>query len=443
MLGSLLQDLNPWWSEPRTRRAQRYPVRRQLQARALAQVLNLDDRRALVIEGQRQVGKTVLLLQVADDLLAQGWPPGNLTYFDFSDDRIVGELSAREIVKAKPANADPNRPRVFLFDEVGRATNWAAWLKQTVDRNQYRLLVTDSASSLLRAGSRESGQGRWDLVRMEGLTFAEFVQLNSPTHAAHEAVRAFPGLFERYLARGGYPEHALADSVAEVRERIRADIVDRAIRRDLQTRYDDPRVKDLFLYLVQHSGGVFDARKRAQDLGADYRSVDAWNDALQDTLLIADLPAHALSRSARSRLRARPKIYASDHGLIAAFSDLPAPLQDSTTRGRAYEAMVFRHLRDYARTQHHQLGYLEGNGRENEVDFVLDTGANRIALEVTSSQSVADKPGRLHEAGKRLKTARLVLVYGGIISEQRAGIHVLPATRFALDPIQALAEVGS
>jgi hypothetical protein len=29
------------------------------------------------------IGKTVLLFQLVDDLLEAGWPPQNLTYFDF------------------------------------------------------------------------------------------------------------------------------------------------------------------------------------------------------------------------------------------------------------------------------------------------------------------------------------------------------------------------
>jgi uncharacterized protein len=85
----ILQDQNPWWRSADARRASAYPVRRELQREVVERAGRLADRRAVVVVGPRQVGKTVLLLQTADDLLTAGWPAANLTYFDFSDDRLL------------------------------------------------------------------------------------------------------------------------------------------------------------------------------------------------------------------------------------------------------------------------------------------------------------------------------------------------------------------
>lgn len=109
--------------------------------------------RALLIVGPRQVGKTVLLRQLADELLARGWPSANLSYFDFSDDRLIEEISAREIVAVTPAGLSSERPRIFLLDEISKATEWDTWLKQVVDKGRDQFIVTDSAASLLRQGT--------------------------------------------------------------------------------------------------------------------------------------------------------------------------------------------------------------------------------------------------------------------------------------------------
>src|SRR4029079_10324184 len=98
ILTDLLQDQNPWWRDGAIRRARGYPVRRDLPPKGLSRILRVDDRRAVLLLGPRQVGKTVLLLQLADDLLAQGWPPQNLTYFDFSDERMKCEVTAQDVV---------------------------------------------------------------------------------------------------------------------------------------------------------------------------------------------------------------------------------------------------------------------------------------------------------------------------------------------------------
>jgi predicted AAA+ superfamily ATPase len=436
-LTALLEDQNPWWLEPRRRRAVRYPVRRSLQAQVRDHVLRQGERRALVLEGPRQVGKTVLLLQVIDDLLESGWPAGNITYFDFSDDRVAGALSPRQVVDAKPASCDERLPRAFLFDEIGRAERWAEWLKQAVDHSSYRLVATDSASTLLRSGSRESGQGRWDLLRLEGLGFAEFARIARPDSAsALDALRAFPALFERYLARGGYPEHVMTDDVTDVRARVRADIVDRAISRDLRLLYDDPRVKDLFVYLVQRSGGLFDARKRAQDLNADYRSLEAWRTALEDTMLLTSLSPYTVSSKARSRLSSKPKLYAADHGLIVAFSELPDPLGDTETRGRVFEALVFHHLRQLADEQRAKLTYLRHDA--GEVDFVFESRSTRTAIEVTSSQNAASKVGSLQVVAKEAKANRLLVIHGGLTTDRRGDVDLVPAPLFAVDPAAAV-----
>ena len=65
----ILQDQNSWWRSADARRASIYPVRRELQLEVVERVWRWADRRAVVVVGPRQVGKTVLLLQTADDLL--------------------------------------------------------------------------------------------------------------------------------------------------------------------------------------------------------------------------------------------------------------------------------------------------------------------------------------------------------------------------------------
>src|SRR2546422_9280335 len=114
---SILLDQNPWWQDPTARRAAAYPVRRDLHAQILEHVGRLTDRRAALVMGPRQVGKTVLLLQIADELLDRGLPAANITYFDFSDDRISRRTTAREVIEIRHAAVSTDHPRIFLLDE--------------------------------------------------------------------------------------------------------------------------------------------------------------------------------------------------------------------------------------------------------------------------------------------------------------------------------------
>jgi predicted AAA+ superfamily ATPase len=431
-LTDLMQDQNPWWRDGSIRRARGYPIRRDLQPEILRRILRVDDRRAVVLLGPRQVGKTVLLLQLADDLLSGGWPAHNLTYFDFSDDRITGDITAREVVEAEPVGLDPAYPRIFLLDEIRSAPSWDLWLKQAVDARVGRIVATDSAARLLRDGARESGQGRWDEIYMEGLTFREFIELHGrPGEEVETVLRRTPNLHERYLALGGFPEYVLQEDFPEVRRRLRNDIAERAILRDLSgLGVDVERVKDLFVYLLQDSGAELNAEARARDLAADPRSVREWSRLLSDTLLVS--PLERFNRNAAAGLRSKSKIYAADPGLVMAFA--PLPVQDASVRGKAFEAAVYRHLRETAREREGRLSYFR-QAEDLEIDFVLEDQSGLVAIEVTSGLRVrADKLERLRQAAKKLGTDRRLLIHGGFIEETTEGVETVPVQRFLLDP---------
>jgi predicted AAA+ superfamily ATPase len=429
----ILQDQNPWWTDGAGRRARHYVVRRDLQTKVLAQVLRIRDRRAVVVLGPRQVGKTVLLLQVADDLLDAGWPPLNLTYFDFSDERIAAALSPRDIAAATPAGADPEHPRALLFDEVGGAGPWDRWLKQAVDHGRDRIVVTDSSAKLLREAGRESGPGRWDEFTLEALSFGEFARWHAPAgQRIEETLRQFPNLLELYLSLGGFPEHALSSDLPEVRARLRGDIVDRAITRDLSTlERDVRRARDLFVYLIQDSGAEFSAEARGTDLQADPRTVRVWRELLLETFLITELPRNARQPSAR--LRSKAKLFASDHGLLQAFA--PSP-REERLRARVFEAVVFRHLREAVRPLGGGLSYFRSAAGE-EVDFVVELPGAVVGVEVTSSgRRRPEKLAGLARAAKALRPDRLLLVHGGVIEEPGGGetaLRTVPLARFLLD----------
>ena len=437
ILNDLLQDQNPWWRDAAVRRARGYPVRRDLGTEILRRLLRVDDRRATLLLGPRQVGKTVLLLQVADALLEQGWPPQNLTYFEFSDERITGEISARDVVEAQPFGLSPEYPRVFLLDEIRGAASWDRWLKQAVDARIGRIVATDSAAGLLRAGAVESGQGHWDEIFIEGLAYREFVRLHaiSGEEDAESTLRRAPNVHERYLALGGFPEYALSEDFPEVRRRLRSDIAERAILGDLAgLGVDVARVKDLLVYLLQDSGAEFNAEARARELGADARSVREWARLLADTLLVS--PLERFTRNAAAGLRSKSKIFAADPGLVAAFA--PLPVQDPAVRARAFESAVFRHLREAARELEGKLTYFR-HREDLEIDFVLEEGGRRVAVEVTSSPRVrADKAERLRQAARELGADRSLLVHGGVLEESAEGIDAVALQRFLLDPVACL-----
>jgi predicted AAA+ superfamily ATPase len=99
---------------------------------------------------------------------------------------------------------------------------------------------------------------------------------------------------------------------------------------------------------------------------------------------------------------------------------------------------VYRHLRDVARESGADLTYLRID-EGHEVDFVLDTEAGPVAVEVTHSRRIKpEKLDRLKDSAGRIGAVRRVLIHGGAVEEMNGeggrGVMQLPLARFLLQP---------
>ena len=440
---AIAEDQNRWWADVHHRNSRTIRHVRPIFSRLWAHLGDRATDRAAVLIGPRQVGKTTLLLQLADRLLDEGWPPANLTYFDFGDDRLGDPVSPRLLTSMETPGLRSDWPRIFLLDEVQESVNWQRWLKGAVDAArridpQLRpsFVLTGSAAGHLRDGGIESGPGRWDEISIEGLTYSEFLMLGAnPGETANDVAAREPSAFRRYLLFGGFPEHArLGGGQEDPLARIRQDIVERAILRDLRRQgVDLDRVKRLFLYLATDSGSIWNAEARASDLGANSKSVVDWLTLLEQTHLIRRLERDNARAKASSRLKSRPKIYAADHGLITALSAVSDPISDTDIRGKVLEAAVYRHIREFDRS---------GNvtffrpGEDLEIDFLIPRrGQPPIAIEVTGATNAdSRKLLRFSKAARLAGSSRQLLVHGGIGLHSEGTVDLIGARDFLLAP---------
>jgi uncharacterized protein len=432
---SVVADQNPWRREGGTVEPRSFRVERSAERTIWRRLVDPGYRRAQLLLGPRQVGKTTLLRRLVGRLLAAGWPASQVVYFDCSDDRLLTTFSLREVAEAVVAPSASERPPVLLLDEITRAERWAAWLKQAVDAGSFRIVATDSAAALLRDAQDESGLGRWDEIPIEPFSLAEMLELEGQGAPPGEVLAARPELLGRYLEVGGFPEYRVVSSASEAQSRLREDISNRAIRRDLlRAGIDVEGARRLFVYLVQSSGAIFDVAKAARALEVDRRSVESWVERLGATGLVHRLDG--TTGSPQTRLRAKPKLYACDPGLVSAFA-LPADGRDDL-EGRRLETAVFRHLREALLGSGWVVGFLPGgSSQEREVDFLLEApdGDRGVALEVTAARQVrADKLEQLRRPVPERTRLRRLLVYGGAAGAERDGVTSVPLPQFLLDP---------
>ena len=172
---AVLRQFNPWWDGnrvpelPRWRRAAFREVETWLSAPPAP--------RALLLSGARQVGKTTILLQAIEELLAKGVPATSILYatFDHPLLKLIGLDGLMRLWKEyEPSARDVE---YVLLDEIQYAKDWQTWIKHQVTfEPKRRIAVTGSATPLIVEG-QESGPGRWHTVRLAPLSFYEFLQI--------------------------------------------------------------------------------------------------------------------------------------------------------------------------------------------------------------------------------------------------------------------------
>lgn len=433
----ILLDQNPWWTGQPYQLAGGPHLLRPQQGAILAHLLRPEERRALVLLGPRQVGKTTLLRLTIASLLDDGYPPDRIFYADLQELAYRG-FDLREVLDLMPPPRDASVPTVFCLDEIHYCRGWATTLKTLVDQHAGRFLLTGSASRELLQSMEESLPGRYDRFELWGFSLDEFRRLHRLRSGQDLPSREY---LAAYLERGGYPEHIMQADLAQVRRRIREDVELRVIGQDLVARLGIRHETELgrfFITLVEHPGAFLNLKQAAEAAGVTPRSGGAWLNALIEASVLARLdPVAASGRQAR-RQRQAPKIYPTDPGLAAAYTI-------TGDYGRRLEAAVFRHLREVARKleattpERVVLGYHDtAHGRE--VDFLLRVGERTLAVEVTVEVPVTPKKvqrfaGAIRDMQPRPTRAVLVCLEPAPHIERTAEgqqIEILPAEDFLL-----------
>lgn len=424
-LYSVLQEFNPWWSSqaladlPDWERSAVEQVWRWTQ--------NTDTRRALLLSGARQVGKTTIFRQTVRRLLAAGTPPTNILYATF--DHPLLKLAGLENTLRAWEELFPQVPgsgqRWLFLDEIQYVPDWQTWVKHQVDFQPANRVAMTGSADPLHTGSKESGVGRWETLPVPTLAFAEYLRLRKVEVPDLPVFRSLRDLFDwreadfvltarqarpltahfhEYLLRGGFPEPALANDLTRCQRLLREDIVEKVLKRDMTAIYNVRRVLEvekIFLYLCYHDGGILDIPTLTQQLDGVNRTL-ALNflDLFESTHLIYRLKPHGYGKEV---LRGRDKVYLADAALPGAMMLLGRKLLEQPERlGAAVETAFFKHVytRFYDRTP--QFSYWQDKkNRDVEVDLIAQMGDRTVPFEV-----------KYHDAevsAKRLKGLRLFM----------------------------------
>lgn len=373
--------------------------------------------RIQLLTGPRQVGKTTLLLELADRFGAQAIyaaadaPEAALPGFW---ERTFG--SAEEVAATRGKS-------VVLLDEAHLLHGWSARLKGLTDRHRRLRLpihVVAAGSSALRlvAGSRETLAGRFErltLTHWPAAALAEAFALGD-----HEAA-------ELFVRIGSYPgAMTLRDDPPRWAAYVRDAILEPAIGRDLLALTSVRRpamLRQVFGIAASSPAQILSLQKiqgQLQEAGA-LETIAHYLSLLEEAFLVAAIPKHA-GRETRRRA-APPKLVTLNNALIAALQ--PRSSADFSTDPERYGAWVENACLAHAWNSGQQVSYW----REEplEVDAVLEGSWGNWAIEVkTGGYTMSDLRGLL-EFVRRHPSFRPVVIAGagGHAAAERAGVRAV------------------
>lgn len=163
-----------------------------------------------VLVGLRRAGKSFLLYQRMQQLLAEGHTWDEMLYLNFEDDRLAGfgEDDFNLILQCHAELSD-KRPALFL-DEIQNIDGWEKFARRLAD-TKYSVYITGSNAKMLSRQIMTTLGGRYLTIEVYPFSLAEYLDyIGQPRDAksllATEAKAKFMRSYNEYLHWGGLPE---------------------------------------------------------------------------------------------------------------------------------------------------------------------------------------------------------------------------------------------
>lgn len=403
---------------------------------------------ATALVGMRRVGKSYVLYQEMQRLLAAGTPRSSMLALNLEDDRLGSpDLSTLNDALEYLFRTGPARYEElgYLFlDEIQAVSKWEQFVLRVLNTENMRVYLTGSSARLLSTEIATGLRGRSIAVEMLPFSFREYLRHQGVEKLDGQPVSAaarsrLEGAFDTYLRTGGFPGVQSMELVD--RRRTLQDYVDLVTFRDVVDRWDaDNRValKWLVGQLLSSFSREFSVNRLYNDLKS--QGVPIGKDTLHSYLghLTDARLVHTVSiRRASSRARqVNPrKVYAVDPGLASAVAH---PSADDT--GHLLENAVYLELRRrYSRLHDDAISYFaEESGA---ADFVVDTGTDeprilQVCATLSESETRAREVRGAQAAMAKLgvKASTIVTLYEhDSITTPAGSITVIPAWRWMLE----------
>ena len=399
--------------------------------------------KATICMGVRRCGKSTYMLQLIEQLLANGTSAENILYINFFDDRLcnITEENMDLVLEAYYSlfPSKKNNETVYcFFDEIQVVKGWESFVDRILRMEECEVYITGSSARMLSKEIASSMRGRslsWELFPFSFREFLSFRQIQVQKHFSTKMKLQIQNVFLEYRECGGFPEAAGLSK--KLRIKIHQEYLHAILFRDLIERHDISHPKavlDLAHRLIDNIASLCSLNKlygflQSQGHKVPKHSVADYLNWFEDSYFFFTV---RLFDASLSRSNANPrKIYCVDHSMVT--STASGILVNS---GHLLENMIFIALRRTAES----IYYYRTKNRL-EVDFIVQAqDRSRTLIQVSESlQNPTTRKREISALARAMKeqdltTGTIVTMNEKDTVETECGvIQVVPAWEFLLD----------
>ena len=198
-----------------------------------------------VIMGIRRCGKSVLLLQIIEELKEKGIPESQIIYINFENEDysfIKNDIDLHNYIKKKIVNKEKY---YLFFDEIQNVKDWEKAINSFKSSKNVSIFITGSNSDLLSGELATHLAGRYVSFKLYPLTFGEVCVLKNLKERTE-----IEDAFDDYITWGGMPQRFMLTDEMQTRTYL-SDIYDSIVVKDIITRFGIKDI-DLFNRIVEY-----------------------------------------------------------------------------------------------------------------------------------------------------------------------------------------------
>lgn len=340
-----------------------------------------------VIIGQRRVGKSFLLFQIMDELIARDCKKENIIYINKEKLEFDQIRDYKDLVLYVKNKAKKNKIKAIFIDEIQDIKFFEKALRHWHAEGKYDIYCTGSNANLLSGELATFLSGRFIEIEVFSLSYIEFLDF-------HKLKSGKESLF-KYIRYGGLPYLINLELNDLVVFDYLKNIYSTIVLKDVVARFGVRNVfflEKLIEYLADNIGSIVSAKKISDFLKSQKIKISSQVVLNYLSNLIAAFIVFKVSRAdirGKKIFEINDKYYFEDLGLRNSL--IGYNLEDI---GKVLENLVYIHLRINGFTVF--VGQLD----EKEIDFVAEKNGEKIYIQV--AYLIINKETRKREFGNLL-----------------------------------------